>query len=494
LILATAATVVVVLALPTVLGTKWIYEPVLRQLAKEQIDLRIESVKLRWFSPIEFSGISLRQAETSGTETSGSDHSNDPPIMTIRSIKSDRGLAGFLWNGRDLGKLVIDEPKLDITLFEDGNSLERIIQSIRKSQGSKPASNSNSISTKSAKSKLQLDLDVMIHRLSVEIAPTPFNAAIPVIPPLDVELSYLALEGEPQLVVKPAQLLNQADITPELVEMGLGIAIPFLAKSAWFDGRVSLSTQEIRIPLDRPLQSSGEAILTLHQVRSGPSEPLIVGVLDTIAKLRGKEPTHELVFVDGSNITVRVENEQVHHSGLEAGLPKLDERLQISSEGSVGLVDKSLDLRVQIPVPVEQLARRDSVKQLGVPRMTLPIGGTIEHPEVEWSAMRGDSAAIFTLISGQLRNEAPITGSIVEAIGSVAGGEADQAIGAAVDFVKQLRERRLHHRDPKDTDPSSDILPDGSTDDAAKKDPAQDRDAKPRRPLRDALRKRLRGE
>ncbi len=464
-----------VLFLPTMLGSKWIYDPLLKRLAQDDFELGIDSVKLSWFSPLEFQGITVRQTIRTDREPSIASSSTplpSAPLVSIRSIQSNRGLFGYLLNGRNLGRIQINEPQLGIALLEDGSNVERLIHAIDNSQP-KPKEPKE-------KSQPKLDLDIAIRGLSVQVEPSGGGKSIQVVPPLSADIFYRANNVEPQVIVGPTQLLDQAELTPELIRLGLGLAIPLLSNSAWFDGRVSLATQEIRIPLDRAVQSTGEAVLTLHQVRSGPSEPLIIGALDALANLRGKEPSHELVFVDGSQVTVQVADERVFHSGLEAGLPKLDQRLQISSEGYVGLSDRSLDLKVEIPIPLEQLARRESVQRIGVPRLKLPIGGTLDHPEVKWDAMRGDSATLLAVIAGTLKNEAPMTSSIVDVIGRVTEGQADQAIEAAASFVRMFRERRSQNN--ADANPPSDLTT-----------PAAEKDSEPERrgPLRDALRRAL---
>jgi len=455
-----------VLVLPTLLGSKWIYEPLLKRLAKDQFELTIDSVRLRWFSPLEFEGISVRQGNDAMANT-------QPPLATIRSIKSNRGLLGYLLNGRNLGKIEILQPRLDITLLEDGTNLERLIKAIDDSkQGeSKPKS----------KSQPNLDIDLAIRGLSVQLEPPDGRNPFEIIPPMNADISYRAIDQSPHLVIQPTQILDQAQLTPELVQLGLGLAVPLLAKSAWFDGKVSLETKEIVVPLLEPIKSSGEATLTLHEVRSGPSEPLIVGALDALANLRGKEPNHELVFVDGSHVIVKMADERIFHSGLEAGLPRLDSRLQVATEGSVGLADRSLDLRLEIPVPIEQIARREAIQKMGVPRIKLPIGGTLDHPEVQWDVMRGESATLLSVIAGRLQSEAPITSTVVDTIGNVTEGQADEAIAAAVDFVKALRERRNQNKTNSDSR-------DNNTKDEQSAEPER------RRPLRDALRKVLKGE
>ncbi len=471
-----------VLFLPTMLGSKWIYDPLLKRLANDDFELGIDSVKLSWFSPLEFQGITVRQTIPTDSEPISASSSTplpSAPLISIRSIQSNRGLLGYLLNGRNLGRIQINEPKLGIALLEDGSNVERLIHALNNSQPQPP---SQPQSQPDGKSQPKFDLDIAIRGLSVQVEPPDGGKIIEVVPPLNGDISYRALNVEPQVIVGPTQLLDQAELTPELVRLGLGLAIPLLSKSAWFDGRVSLATQEIRIPLDRPVQSTGEAVLTLHQVRSGPSEPLVIGALDAWASLRGREPNHELVFVDGSQVTVKVADERVFHSGLEAGLPKLDQRLQISTEGYVGLSDRSLDLKVEVPIPLEQLARRESVQRIGVPRLTLPIGGTLDHPEVQLDAIRGDTATLLAVIAGTLKNEAPVTSSIVDVIGSVTEGQADQAIEAAVSFVRMLRERRSQNNANANANLPSDP-----------KTPAAEKESEPvrRGPLRDALRRAL---
>ncbi len=462
-----------VLFLPSILGSKWVYEPLIQRLAQEKFVLTIDSVSLNWLSPLEFRGVAIKQATTPNASDS------EPSIVSIETIRSNRGLLGYLWNGRNLGRIEIKKPRIDITLLEDGTNLERLIQSVQGAPSPKEPATKKPLA--------KLDLNVAIQGLSVYVAPQADQAEMEVVPPFDIEFLYSAISDEPKIIVQPATILNEVKITQELIGLGLDKAIPFLAKSAWFDGRLSLASQEISIPLERPQQSRGQATLTLHEVRSGPSEPLIVGALDAIAHLREKEANHEIVFVDGSQVLIQVQDERVFHSGLEGGLPRLDSRLQLASEGYVGLVDQSLDLRIEIPVPIEQLARRESVKKLGVPKVILPIGGTLEQPEVKWETMRGDSAAVLALIAGQLQGEAPVVSSVVDALSGVTEGQADQAISAAVDLVKQIRERRAKNRESAQSDPDTAKDPDAAKDSGSKPE------STPRRPFRDALKKALQG-
>nr|MCU0709857.1 hypothetical protein [Pirellula sp.] len=326
---------------------------------------------------------------------------------------------------------------------------------------------------------------VQVEGLSVSVVGQDGSEQLMVVPPFDATIDYLARDGDSRIVIAPTTVLDHVQVTQELVRLGLGRAIPLLAKSAWFDGSVSLATERIEIPLESPQEAAGAATITLHEVRTGPSEPVLLNILDMIARFRKKEPVHELVFIDGSVIQIAAVDGLIEHSGVQVGLPKIDPRLQLSSAGKVGIIDRSLDLQLGMPVPLEMLARRESVQQLGVPQITLPVRGTLDQPQVDWSAMRSESADLLSLVSAALGDEAPGTAAAIDVLGAVTEGQADEAIGAAVDVLKELRKLRQERRARNESDRTNSELPIQNIDREESRTPS-------RRPLRDALRN-LRG-
>jgi len=456
------------LLLPTFVGNRWVYDPLIRAFAKDKFKLEVEGIALGWWRPIEFRGVSL-----SDLPDPGSDSGESPKLLQIRAIKTDRGIVSFLMQGRRLGRVEIIEPRLDISLIENRSNLERLVDSIRRTQKSVPAS------TKQEKPKI--DIDVAVRRLSIEVNEKNQQQPLVVVPPFDLEGSYRAVDEQPTVRLSPTRILDQVVLTPELIRLGLGYVVPLLAKSVWFDGKVSLDCDEIIVPLESPLESQGKASLTLHQVRTGPSEPLITDAIELIARLRNKKPDMELVFVDGSRIDVAMQDQRVFHSGIEAGLPKVDDRLQFSSSGSVGLKDQSLELVLLVPVPIEQLARRASVQELGVPKLRVPVGGTLQVPQVDWGLMRKDSGLILAMMAGQLEGEAPITSSALSTLSGVAEGQADEAIAAAAELVRSIRERR------KNNQAGSPSATSGAAPSASSEE-----ESATRRPLRDLLRRAMR--
>lgn len=473
--------------LPSIVGSRWFYQKLVDKLAVEGFRLEIGSADISWIRPIALRDIQLEQLEGPSSKESDSfaiqttqqgSPQNDRrklSLLSVQAVESNRSLLGYLIGGRNLGKITIVKPKVDIELLENSSNLEKLVRSIENSQ--------TGASEPKSKKPPRIDLEIAVTDASVAVVSRKREEELLVIPPFSIDVQYKSLDGNSRLLIAPSRILNQVDISQELVRLGLGRAIPLLAKSAWFDGKVSLDIDAIEVPLDHAERTQGRAQLSLHQVRSGPSEPVVINILEMIAKFRNKEVVNELVFVDGSLIEITLGDEQVLHKGVQVGLPKLDPRLQITSSGSVGLVDKSLNLQLGIPVPVEIFAKRESVKQVGIPQVILPVRGTLESPSVDWTAMRHDSADLLTVISAALGNEAPGTAAAVDALSGLAGGDADQAIGAAVDVLKELRRRRQERAKQAEAEAISD--PGRSKEDASQ--------PPSRRPIRDALKNILNG-
>jgi len=109
----------------------------------------------------------------------------------------------------------------------------------------------------------------------------------------------------------------------------------------------------------------------------------------------------------------------------------------------------------------------------------LPITGTLDEPIIHWTAMREDWADLF----GQMRErveEAPAAAAILGGLEGLADGKADEAVTAAVDLIRELRQRRQANaaaeEAPKPVEPESTSKP---SDDSA--------DQSRPRPVRDAL-------
>jgi hypothetical protein len=472
--------------LPQILGSKWLYQKLVDRLAVQGFRLRIDDAEFGWLKPIAVRGIRLEQVDAPEDESQERAQNKRLDLLSIDAIESNRSLLGYLLHGRDLGKITIHQPRLDIELLENTSNLEKLARSIENSEF-KPDSNAS-------KRPPKIDVEIAIEGLSVSVQSPDdrggTDSTVLVVPPLNVNAKYVSLDGASRIEIGSSTLLDQVAITPELVRLGLVRAIPLLANSASFDGKVSLHVDDTVIPLDHPELMKGRAQLTLHQVRSSPSEPVVINVLDMIARFRKKEPAHELVFVDGSVVQVTAHDGRIEHRGVQIGLPRIDPRLQLTSAGTVGILDRTIDIGVGIPVPLELLARRESVQSLGIPQITLPIRGTLDSPFLDWKEFRGESADLLALISAALGDEAPGTASALDALSGITEGKTDQAIGAAIDVIRELRQRR-QERLKQAAEKDAELVPIDNSN--GQKSDRGNENSGSRRPLRDALKGLLNG-
>lgn len=474
------AAVVGVILLPQLVSSRWIYGPMIDRLGAGNFRLAIDSVELNWLRPIRFSGISIFQ--TDGGETGVRDAGRGEPLVEVAEIATDRGLIGFILSGRELGKLEIIRPVIDVSLFDEDGGLSDLLTAIGGHADDKETELEISASRPTPPS---LTIAIAVRQMRLSVRQAGLKEPLVVVPPLDLDVTYGVENDHAVLEIEPTRLLDQVALTPELVRLGLGHVVPVLANAAWLDGSVSAEIGSLRIPLVKPIESSGTARITFHSVRAGIADPAIRDGLERIAALLGRDAVAEIVLVDGSIADVSMSESVIHHQGMKIGLPKLDPRLQLTSEGNVSLADRSLDLLVTIPIPIELLARREAVRELGVPMIGLPIRGKLGSPELVWSQLRGESGGVIGAIGGQLAGESPTTAKIINALGGVVGGEADGAIRFSLEAIRSIRQR-LADRDESPSPAGDNDQADGNDSES----PDADKAAPRRQPIRDSLRLR----
>ncbi len=113
--------IVVLMVLPTLIGTKAIYQPLVNRLAADDFVVKLDGVRLRWLTPLQFRGIEVEQRD--GTT-----------LLSIAEINTDRGLLGYLLSGRKMGRIEIVRPLVDVRLIEDTTNLARFVKAIEGKQ------------------------------------------------------------------------------------------------------------------------------------------------------------------------------------------------------------------------------------------------------------------------------------------------------------------------------------------------------------------------
>ena len=229
--------------LPQLVSSRWVYDPLLQRLHAEEFHLNVNAVTLRWFAPIRLEGISLEQQNRPGAK-----------LLSIREVVAEKGLFGFLLSRQQLGRWEVIEPTIDIELLQQGSNVENLVRAI----------GGNATAEKPKRAPPAIDIEVNVQRASVVVHKDSTSQPLVVIPPWNVDLSFRSASGPPMVHVKPTRWLDHVKLTPELMKMGLELALPALSKSTWLDGEVSLDSGEVNYWLNRPADSSGDCVLTLH--------------------------------------------------------------------------------------------------------------------------------------------------------------------------------------------------------------------------------------
>jgi hypothetical protein len=79
---------------------------------------------------------------------------------------------------------------------------------------------------------------------------------------------------------------------------------------------------------------------------------------------------------------------------------------------------------------------------LGFPELVLEVRGTLDQPEIDPASLRKQAGQLLGKISSQVQSEAPVTAEVMQVLEGVAAGDADQAIAATIEWVRQARARR----------------------------------------------------
>lgn len=83
--------------------------------------IKVDGLDLSWFAPVEIRGLSV---------VDGQGH----PLAAVPRLRSEKSLLGLALNLKNLGKFVIDEPKLTVILRPDGSNLEDLLAKLPKSE------------------------------------------------------------------------------------------------------------------------------------------------------------------------------------------------------------------------------------------------------------------------------------------------------------------------------------------------------------------------
>ena len=350
-----------------------------------QADVSIGSARIGWAGPVVIEGV--RILPRNGAR----------PPLTIKRIEGSHGLAAMLLSGGDLGRFRIAGLEADIVFDTDRTS--NLTGLMLPAAGSDNAA--GSAGPRRSPVRLRFEIDDAIARIEGPWADEPW-----VSDPTDITggLAPLADGSASAWSIEQVQLLREAELEANVAQGVLAYIAPVLADATRTSGKFSLRLDNATFPVGAPEAARLAGVLSMHEVDGGPG-PLTTKILDS---LPGRINLPRSIRVaDDSTVEFHLANRRVWHKGLEFGIPlaKPGQRLDIESSGSVGLDDRSLDLKLALPVPVDLPADRPLLAALAGKSISIGVGGVLGEPQVNFDgSIRAAAGDVVTDLVDRLRN------------------------------------------------------------------------------------------
>jgi len=210
--------------------------------------------------------------------------------------------------------------------------------------------------------------------LKVDYQPALNQGKLVFTPSVEVTRTPMLLSFPPQ-----ARMLQNAQLTQELLDKGLTLLLPLLHGCSVLGGTVDLTLQECHVPMGPALTNdmTFTSALTLHNLRLSPS-----GTLGTILDLAGHGGQE--ITVAQYDLTAECSHGRVKPSDLvfTAGGSK------VTLSGSVGL-NGALAYTAVVPLS-QELVGSKLAKYLEGETIRVPITGTIGSPAIDRKAIESE--------------------------------------------------------------------------------------------------------
>ncbi|MEZ6122560.1 MAG: AsmA-like C-terminal region-containing protein [Planctomycetaceae bacterium] len=186
---------------------------------------------------------------------------------------------------------------------------------------------------------------------------------------LDVMAQWEAASNRLQLA--PGSRIQNLDVTRELSSEWLGYLLPMMADAASVTGQLSVRLQQFNCSLSEPSLGTLNGTMTVHRAVATPG-PSVQPLLQVFALIdRNSGSRNQQLELPPQDIPFDVQNGVVTHDGLRMQVGQY----LISSRGSVGILDRQVQLALTIPLE-KNASAPDNSRTLQV-----PVRGTIDRPQ-----------------------------------------------------------------------------------------------------------------
>lgn len=236
-------------------------------------------------------------------------------------------------------------------------------------------------------------MDVGMKNNIVSLTPTPLNLLGGRV---DLTSAFDITDTNDPIVMVPAGVkIERAGINTELSRRWLLYVSPLFAEATAIEGTFTLELPQIKAKVSQLAMQRSEFALTFHQARLGPG-PLMQQVAGMISQMQstiGREPGRGLGGIVGGvlqpdvqwigipeqRVTLVVDQGQVSHRDLAYQVGDV----RLVSTGSIGAIDKRLDLNFAMGIPDKWVQNRPLLAGMAGQSVNIAVGGTLSQPQVD---------------------------------------------------------------------------------------------------------------
>ena len=356
-------------------------------------DVFVGAASIGWFTPLKIRDIEFRSARSG------------PTPIRIGSIEGTQGLLEIIRKGGRLGLITVNDTELHLAY--DENHVSNLQETVGIEPQTRQLSNQPESTPLPQQPTGPLDERVRIAvkdarvRIDGPWTSTPWESDA-----IDVEaVLNQYTDGTKEWALTPVTLLDHAQLNPSVAAGALAYAAPILANTTRASGEFSLVIDEARWIAGEEKTATIDGNLTLHAVDIGPG-PMVAKI---IAALPGQLPVPPTVRIaESSKVHFRKSDRRIRHEGLAFGIPlkTSGDRLDITSEGSVGIDDRSIDLTLSLPIPDSLPTDRPLFAALAGKTIKASVEGTLDDPKLQLDAsLKRTAADVATDFIRELRNK-----------------------------------------------------------------------------------------
>ena len=350
-----------------------------------QATIRFGSVKLGWLGPLVFEDIHIVP------------HDGRREPASIKRVELSHGLAGILLSLGDLGRVRVEGLDANVEFDADRNSN---LKGLFFPALAGPGATDRTRAKKPGAVRMQLDVVGAVVRMTGPWADEPW-----VSDPINVQarLAHSADGTRSEWTVEPVQLLADARLEPAVAQGVLAYIAPVMAGATRTSGRFSLRINGATLPVGATEGGHLSGVLAMHAVDLGPG-PLAQRVIES---LPFNMPIPQSIRIaDESHVEFQLADRRMSHKGLAFGVPlaKPGQRLDIRSSGSVGLDDKTLDLKLELPIPADLPQDRPLLAALSGRTFSVGVGGMLGEPRIDFDgSLRANAGGVVAELIDRLR-------------------------------------------------------------------------------------------